>query len=93
MFRKNEEKYGVVSSYDRELAGYTTQLDKSDDSFRQHELAAAKIAQEIEKNQVSWDRGELENGDNEEEAFSAVVRPGRNHSNVNNNNSSGGNAR
>lgn len=30
MFRKNEEIYGVQSTYDNSLSGYTVQLQKSD---------------------------------------------------------------
>lgn len=91
MFKKNEEKYGVVSSYNNDLSGcgYTTQIDTDSDSFKRQEQQAAQIANEIEKNVVSWERSELENGEDEEEAFSAVVRPSRNsssHSNNNNNN-------
>lgn len=88
MFKKNEEKYGVTSSFKHDLAGYTTQLDKSDvDSFKRHEQQASQVAQEIEKNTISWERGELENGEDEEEAFSAVVRPRNSgHGNINNNN-------
>jgi len=77
MFRKNEEKYGVVSSYNQDLAGYTTQLDKSDlESYKKHEEQALQVAEEIEKNLAVLDRNnKLENDDDEEEAFSAVVRP------------------
>jgi len=95
MFKKNEEKYGVTSSYKNDLSGYTTQLDKSDlDAFKRAEQQASQIAQEIEKNTVSWERSELENGEDEEEAFSAVVRPSRNsagHANLNNNNNNNNN--
>lgn len=89
MFKKNEEKYGVTSSYSQDLSGYTTQIDKTDlDSLKKHEQAATQIAQEIEKNVISWERNELENGEDEEEAFSAVVRPrnSASHSNINHNN-------
>jgi len=91
MFKRNEEKYGVVSTFKDDLSGYTTQLDKTDEaSFKKHEQAANQIAHEIEKTtSTSWERTRLENGD-EEEAFSAVVRPGRHghshHANNNNNN-------
>jgi hypothetical protein len=58
------------------------------DSLKKHEQKATQIAQDIEKNVVSWERNELENGDDEEEAFSAVVRPRNSggHSNINHNN-------
>lgn len=87
MFKKNEEKYGVVSSFNHDLSGYTTQVDKSDTEFKRMEEQANQIAQEIEKGTASWERSQAENGD-EEEAFSAVVRPRNNatSSTVNNNN-------
>ncbi len=79
MFRKNEEKYGVTSSYNHDLSGYTTQLDKTDlESFKKHEEQASQVADEIEKNSAVFERSKLENGDEDEDAFSAVVRP-RNH--------------
>ncbi|CAG7636499.1 unnamed protein product [Allacma fusca] len=87
MFKENEEKYGVISSFSKDLSGYTTQLDKTDaDSFKKHEEAAAQIAQEIEGNSASWERTTVENGDDEEDKFSAVRRPSRNNSNNSNNN-------
>lgn len=96
MFKKNEEKYGVVSSYSQDLSGYTTQIDKTDsDALKRHEQQAAQVAQEIEKNVVSWERSELENGEDEEEAFSAVVRPrnsSHSHNNNNNNNTNTNNS-
>lgn len=76
MFKKNEENFGIVSSYDKDLAGYTTPLDKTDlESFKKHEEQAAQVAMEIERNSSSLERSKLENCDDEEEAFSAVVRP------------------
>lgn len=45
-------------------------------NFRKREKTAASIAREIEGDVSSQNRVELENGD-EEEAFSAVVRPGQ----------------
>lgn len=88
MFKKNEEKYGVVSSFKQDLSGYTTQVDKNDTEFKRLEEQANQIAQEIERGNTSWERTQVENGD-EEEAYSAVVRPQRNsvpNSTVNNNN-------
>ena len=75
MFAKNK-KMGVETSYDPNLSGYTTQLNKnSGDSAERREMErrAAAIAAEIEGNTNSIAAVELENGD-EEEAFSAVVR-------------------
>ena len=90
MFKKNAEKYGVVSSYDKSLTGYTTNLDKSDkEKFKKHEEQAMQIADEIEKNTTSVERSSAENGDDEEAKFSAVVRdPSQTNVNNNNNNNS-----
>lgn len=87
MFKKNEEKYGVVSTFKQDLSGYTTQVNKDEPEFKRLEEQANQIASEIEKGTSSWERTQVENGD-EEEAFSAVVRPRNNTSNstVNNNN-------
>lgn len=75
MFAKNEERFGVQSSYDPNLSGYTTQLAKDKfGSGSDMEKQAAKIASEID-GEGSRFRAELENGD-EEDAFSAVVRSG-----------------
>eukprot|EP00088_Acartia_fossae_P026117 TRINITY_DN2688_c0_g2_i6.p1 TRINITY_DN2688_c0_g2~~TRINITY_DN2688_c0_g2_i6.p1 ORF type:complete len:1097 (-),score=378.91 TRINITY_DN2688_c0_g2_i6:624-3914(-) len=74
MFAKNEQMYGVTSSYDPNLSGYTTQLNR--DKMRgETEREAARIAAEIDGEGKGY-RIELENGDdNEEERFSAVHRP------------------
>ena len=75
MFAKNKE-FGVETSYDHNLSGYTIQLNKDTEKsaeYRERERKAAQIAAEIEGNTHSLAAVELENGD-EEEAFSAVVR-------------------
>lgn len=75
MFRTNEEKYGVTTSYDSTLPTYTVPLErKNTDEYKLQEARASKIAQEIESNPVFKKRTEVENGD-EEDKFSAVVRP------------------
>lgn len=75
MFKTNEEKYGVQTSYDSALPSYTVQLEpKNTDEYKLQEAKASKIAQEIESNPVFKKRIEVENGD-EEDKFSAVVRP------------------
>ncbi|XP_043236050.1 ataxin-2-like protein isoform X2 [Amphibalanus amphitrite] len=73
MFRMNEKKYGVRSTFDQTLAGYTTPLERV--SHDQHERAA-RIAHEIERSSTSRHRADAENGD-EEAAFAAVSRPGQ----------------
>ena len=80
MFKANEAKYGVITSYSEDLSGYTTQIDKTDaENFKKHEEKAALIAKEIENSQSSRDRTKVENGDgddvDEEDRFSAVRRP------------------
>ncbi|MPC81711.1 Ataxin-2-like protein [Portunus trituberculatus] len=76
MFRKNEEKYGVTTSYTPEMEGYTTPLFKlNTPEYREREAKASRIAAEIEKSPTTQVRLDAENGD-EEDKFSAVIRPG-----------------
>ncbi|XP_016952561.1 ataxin-2 homolog isoform X1 [Drosophila biarmipes] len=75
MFRKNENTFGVTSTFDDSLASYTVPLDKGDSQeFKEAEAKAEKLAAEIENNPTCRDRLDLENGD-EEAAFAAVERP------------------
>lgn len=75
MFRTNAEKYNVKSTYDSSLQGYTIPLEpKNTDEYKKQEAKASKIAQEIENNPSYKQRINLENGD-EEDRYSAVLRP------------------
>uniref|UniRef100_A0A8C4GJS8 LsmAD domain-containing protein n=1 Tax=Dicentrarchus labrax TaxID=13489 RepID=A0A8C4GJS8_DICLA len=79
MFRYNEVKYGVTSTYDSSLAMYTVPLEKGNSEvFRQREARAARLASEIESSPQYRHRVGLENdeGKSEEDKYSAVVRDG-----------------
>lgn len=67
MFRKNEEKYGVTTSYTPDMEGYTTTLQRRNTAeYRERELQASRIAAEIEKSPNPQNRAEAENGDEED---------------------------
>ncbi|XP_056153760.1 ataxin-2-like protein isoform X2 [Lampris incognitus] len=77
MFRFNEVKYGVTSTYDSSLSMYTVPLERgSSEGYRQREARAARLANEIESSPQYRHRVSLENeeGRSEEERYSAVVR-------------------
>ncbi|CAG12667.1 unnamed protein product, partial [Tetraodon nigroviridis] len=77
MFRYNEVKYGVTSTYDSSLSMYTVPLEKGNSEvFRQREARAARLASEIESSPQYRHRVNLENdeGKSEEDKYSAVVR-------------------
>lgn len=77
MFRYNEVKYGVTSTYDSSLSMYTVPLEKGNsEMYRQREARAARLASEIESSPQYRHRVGLENdeGKTEEDKYSAVVR-------------------
>uniref|UniRef100_A0A3Q3JDU1 LsmAD domain-containing protein n=1 Tax=Monopterus albus TaxID=43700 RepID=A0A3Q3JDU1_MONAL len=77
MFRYNEAKYGVTSTYDSSLSMYTVPLEKGNSEvYRQREARAARLASEIESSPQYHHRVNLENdeGKSEEDKYSAVVR-------------------
>ncbi|XP_045469644.1 ataxin-2 homolog isoform X2 [Harmonia axyridis] len=75
MFKKNELEYGVTSTFDTSLRGYTVPLQHCDSAdYREAEAKANQIATEIESQPSRKARLELENGD-EESIYAAVVRP------------------
>uniref|UniRef100_A0A672IKF4 Ataxin-2-like protein n=1 Tax=Salarias fasciatus TaxID=181472 RepID=A0A672IKF4_SALFA len=77
MFRYNEVKYGVTSTYDASLSMYTVPLERGNSEvFRQREARAARLANEIESSPQYRHRVSLENdeGKSEEDKYSSVVR-------------------
>uniref|UniRef100_A0A1A8F5R4 Ataxin 2-like n=2 Tax=Nothobranchius korthausae TaxID=1143690 RepID=A0A1A8F5R4_9TELE len=79
MFRYNEVKYGVTSTYDSSLSMYTVPLERGNSEvYRQREARAARLANEIESSPQYRIRLNLENdeGKSEEEKFSSVARDG-----------------
>lgn len=73
MFKTNQEKFGVTSTYSEDLLQYTTPLPK--DSTREMELKAEQTAREIEQSHGHLHRQEVDSGKTEEELHAAVVRP------------------
>ncbi|XP_043966452.1 ataxin-2 isoform X5 [Gambusia affinis] len=76
MFKYNEEKYGVLSTYDSSLSTYTVPLERDDsEEFLKREARAAQLAEEIEASATYKARVALENDERtEEEKYTAVVR-------------------
>ncbi|GAB6030243.1 hypothetical protein CHUAL_005920 [Chamberlinius hualienensis] len=74
MFRTNEQQYGVQSSYDHSLSGYTTPLEKKNtDEYKKQEAKALKLASEIESSSSHRVRSAVEDVD-EDEKMSSVIR-------------------
>ncbi|XP_047238588.1 ataxin-2 isoform X8 [Girardinichthys multiradiatus] len=76
MFKYNEEKYGVLSTYDSSLSTYTVPLERNDsEEFLKREARAAQLAEEIEASATYKARVALENDErSEEEKYTAVMR-------------------
>ncbi|XP_037113997.1 ataxin-2 isoform X5 [Syngnathus acus] len=76
MFKYNEEKYGVLSTYDSSLSTYTVPLERDNsEEFLKREARAAQLAEEIEASSTYKARVALENDErSEEDKFTAVVR-------------------
>ncbi|XP_036069346.1 ataxin-2 isoform X9 [Oryzias melastigma] len=76
MFKYNEEKYGVLSTYDSSLSTYTLPLERDNsEEFLKREARAAQLAEEIEASASYKARVALENDERtEEEKYTAVVR-------------------
>uniref|UniRef100_A0A3Q2UVK8 Ataxin 2 n=1 Tax=Haplochromis burtoni TaxID=8153 RepID=A0A3Q2UVK8_HAPBU len=76
MFKYNEEKYGVLSTYDSSLSTYTVPLERDNsEEFLKREARAAQLAEEIEASATYKARVALENDERtDEEKFTAVVR-------------------
>ncbi|XP_038558761.1 ataxin-2 isoform X14 [Micropterus salmoides] len=76
MFKYNEEKYGVLSTYDSSLSTYTVPLERDNsEEFLKREARAALLAEEIEASATYKARVALENDErSEEEKYTAVVR-------------------
>ena len=77
MLSLNEKKFGYKSKFNTEMCEYTIRVEKEDtDEYKRREEAAEKLALEIEADS-NYKRNidkELSEGEDEEEAFSAVVR-------------------
>lgn len=94
MLMTNQTKYGYKSTYNSDLSEYTVQIERDDsEDYRRREEEAEKMAHEIESSSAyrsNVDK-ELSDGEEEEEAFSAVSRPtaeiNNNNNNASNNNS------
>ncbi|CAL9707996.1 unnamed protein product [Knipowitschia caucasica] len=76
MFKYNEEKYGVHSTYDSSLSTYTVPLERDNsEEYMKREARAAQLAEEIEASATYKARVALENDERtEEDKYTAVVR-------------------
>ncbi|KPM05322.1 COP9 signalosome [Sarcoptes scabiei] len=75
MFKLNESKYKIATTYDDEMSEYTIKLEpRNDEEYRQREAQAAKIAREIEQDSARVARYAKEDELDEESLYSAVIR-------------------
>lgn len=72
MFKTNQKKFGVTSTYSDALEEYTMPIP---DGTREMELRAEQTAREIEQSCGHGRRQEVDSGCTEEEAFASVIRP------------------
>lgn len=72
MFKTNQKKFGVTSTYSDALEDYTMPIP---DGTREMELRAEQTAREIEQSCGHSRRQEVDSGCTEEEAFASVIRP------------------
>ncbi|KAJ3068465.1 hypothetical protein HDU98_008369 [Podochytrium sp. JEL0797] len=89
-FATNESLFGVETDFKEEI--YTTVIDKSDPNFKRKEAEAVRLAREIETGFASTDNTHLleernlitpnDDGDNEEDKYSSVLRKSENPENV-----------
>lgn len=82
MFKTNKSKFGVETTYQDNLEGYTYQIEQRDDDpeFQRKAAEASRIATEIEANPQHKRNLESEiggDGEDEEMKYSAVVKDGR----------------
>ncbi|XP_038075475.1 putative uncharacterized protein DDB_G0271606 [Patiria miniata] len=79
MFKTNEKRYGVTSSYDESLLEYTTGLDQSSPLYQERKEKAERIAREMEGNPGFAASARAESDDiTEEDKFSGVSRGSEN---------------
>ena len=95
MLLTNQTKYGYKSTYNSDLSEYTLPVEKENtEEYKRREEEAEKLANEIESSsqyRKNVDK-ELSDNEEEEEAFSAVIRsPNSNTGEINNNNTNSSN--
>lgn len=75
MFKLNESKYNIETTYQDDMSEYTIKLEhRNDEEYRQREAQAAKIAREIEQDSTRVARYSKEDELDEESRYSAVIR-------------------